>query len=171
MQGSEKPSARTLAGKCLCGAVHYTVADEFLYAANCYCSQCRRATGAAFKPFVGIEREKLAITEGEGELMTFGDDSAHDARCRRCGSFLYSVVRDGAFVHVAMGSLVDEPSLSAMGDVSLTVPERSPSATPPPATACLSAPSPCSSHTAAKLARTASTRTRRPPAPIARVGL
>jgi len=28
-----------------------------------------------------------------------------------CGSLPYSVVRDGAFVHVALCSLVDEPSL------------------------------------------------------------
>jgi hypothetical protein len=75
-------SMRTLAGKCLCGAVQYVVADEFLYAANCHCSNCRRATGSAFKPFVGIEREKLRITEGEGNLMTFGDETGHDAHCK-----------------------------------------------------------------------------------------
>ena len=73
---------RTLAGKCLCGAVQYVVADEFLYAANCHCSNCRRATGSAFKPFAGIEREKLRITEGEGNLMTFGDETGHDAHCK-----------------------------------------------------------------------------------------
>ena len=44
--------------------------------------------------------------------MIYGDDDAgHDAHCRRCGSLLYSVVRDGALVHVAMGTLVDDPSI------------------------------------------------------------
>jgi hypothetical protein len=28
-----------------------------------------------------------------------------------CGSLLYSVVRDGEYVHVALGSLADEPSI------------------------------------------------------------
>ena len=28
-----------------------------------------------------------------------------------CGSLLFSVVRDGAYVHVAMGSLVDAPGI------------------------------------------------------------
>lgn len=102
---------RTLAGKCLCGAVEYAVADEFLYAANCHCSQCRRATGAAFKPFAGIERAKLRVTKGGDSLLTFGDAAGSDVRCRRCGSFLYSVVRDGAFVHVAMGTLADDPTI------------------------------------------------------------
>jgi hypothetical protein len=43
--------------------------------------------------------------------MVFGDDNTHDAHCARCGSLLYSVVRDGGFVHVAMGTLTDDPSI------------------------------------------------------------
>jgi hypothetical protein len=100
-----------LTGKCFCGAVHYEVADEFLYAANCHCSDCRRTTGSAFKSFAGIEREKLVLTEGEDKLLIFGDQSGHNAHCGRCGSLLYSLVRDGAYVHVAMGTLVDDPSI------------------------------------------------------------
>jgi hypothetical protein len=53
-------SPNRLSGKCECGRVRYQVADEFLYAANCHCSRCRAATGSAFKPFAGIEREKLS---------------------------------------------------------------------------------------------------------------
>ncbi len=49
--------------KCLCGARQYAVRDEFRYAANCHCSNCRRATGAAFKPFAGIERDKLRLDD------------------------------------------------------------------------------------------------------------
>ena len=44
-------------------------------------------------------------------LTAYGDEANHDAHCGRCGSLLYSVVRDGAFVHVAMGTLVDKPSI------------------------------------------------------------
>ena len=100
-----------LTGRCQCGAVRYEVEDAFVYAANCHCSQCRAATGAAFKPFAGIEREKLRITAGQDEVAVYGEEDANDTRCGACGSFLYSVVRDGAFVHVAMGSLVDMPSI------------------------------------------------------------
>jgi hypothetical protein len=100
-----------LSGKCFCGAVAYTVADEFLYAMNCHCSNCRRTTGSAFKPFAGIERAKLSLTQGEDDRLVYGDDKANDTHCRRCGSLLYSVVRGGAFVHVALGSLVDAPSI------------------------------------------------------------
>ena len=111
MTNPKDGSGRKLAGKCLCGAVHYAVADEFVYAANCHCSNCRRATGSAFKPFAGIERDKFTVTKGEDSLMIFGDENSNDTHCKVCGSLLYSVVRDGAFVHVAMGTLVDDPTI------------------------------------------------------------
>ncbi len=100
-----------LAGKCFCGAVRYSVPDEFLYAMCCHCSNCRRTTGSAFKPFAGIERDKLVVTQDADNLLVYGDDKANDTHCKRCGSLVYSVVRDGAFVHVAMGTLVDNPSI------------------------------------------------------------
>ena len=107
----ETSSVRTLTGKCFCGAVAYAVADEFVYALNCHCSNCRRTTGSAFKPLAGIERDKLAVTGGGDKLMIFGEENGHDAHCRLCGSLLYSVVREGAYVHVAMGTLVDDPTI------------------------------------------------------------
>ena len=111
MANPDTASARRLAGKCFCGAVHYAVPDEFLYAMNCHCSNCRRTTGSAFKPFAGIERGKLGITKGLDDRMIFGDEDANDTHCRRCGSLLYSVVRDGAFVHVALGTLLGDPGI------------------------------------------------------------
>ena len=104
-------ASRTLTGKCFCGAVQYSVADEFVYAMNCHCSNCRRTTGSAFKPFAGIESEKLRLLEGGESLLVHGDADLNDTRCAKCGSLLYSVVRDGEYVHVALGSLVDEPGL------------------------------------------------------------
>lgn len=104
-------AGRILTGKCFCGAVAYTVADEFLYAAYCHCSNCRRTTGSAFKPFAGIEHEKLVLAKGREDLMIFGEDDGNDTHCKVCGSLVYSVVRDGAYVHTAMGTLVDVPTI------------------------------------------------------------
>jgi hypothetical protein len=103
--------SRELNGGCWCGAVRYGVADAFLYACNCHCSRCRAATGSAFKAFAGIERDKLTLHAGADELLVVGDDELNDTRCASCGSLLFSVVRDGAYVHVALGSLADAPSI------------------------------------------------------------
>ncbi|MBV8188907.1 MAG: GFA family protein [Alphaproteobacteria bacterium] len=104
-------SGRTLSGKCFCGTVQYAVPDEFSYALICHCSNCRRTTGSAFKPFAGIERGKLALTRGADQLLVYGTPDANDTHCRRCGSLLYSVVRAGSYVHVTLGTLVDDPGI------------------------------------------------------------
>ena len=111
MPTDKRTGARRLAGSCFCGSVKYAVTDGFVYAANCHCSNCRRTTGAAFKPFAGIEHAKLLIVKGRNELLIVGDETENDTHCSRCGSLLYSVVRDGAFVHVALGTLLDAPSI------------------------------------------------------------
>jgi hypothetical protein len=102
---------RELQGGCECGAVRYRVDDAFEYALNCHCSRCRAGTGSAFKPLGGIRRERLAVVEGADRLLVWGDDEGNHTRCRVCGSLLWSVVRGGDWVHVALGSLADEPSI------------------------------------------------------------
>ena len=104
-------TARTLSGGCYCGAVGYDVADAFAYALSCHCSDCRRTTGSAFKPFAGIERRHLTLTKGESDLHLVGAAENHDAHCARCGSLLYSLVRAGEWAHVAMGTLIDAPTI------------------------------------------------------------
>lgn len=109
---TESNNPRMLTGTCLCGAVEYQVPDAFGYALNCHCSRCRRTTGSAFKSLAGIERGKLTLTKGADDLLIYGDpDDTHDVHCKRCGALLYSIVRDGEYAHVAMGTLVDDPSI------------------------------------------------------------
>jgi hypothetical protein len=100
-----------LRGECYCRAVAYDVADAFEYALNCHCSDCRRATGSAFKPFAGIATNQFSIVRGQERLARYGDEVGHNAHCTLCGSLLYSRVRDGAYVHVTLGTLNDTPSI------------------------------------------------------------
>ncbi|MGY3584894.1 hypothetical protein ACVIGB_006046 [Bradyrhizobium sp. USDA 4341] len=115
MTASENSNASSnetiLTGECFCRDVRYEVADAFGYALNCHCSNCRRTTGSAFKPFAGIAREKFTVTSGAAGLLIYGDELTHDAHCGRCGSLLYSRVRNGAYVHVTMGTLRDAPTI------------------------------------------------------------
>ena len=102
---------RKLTGQCRCRAVTYEVADDFAYALNCHCSNCRRTTGSAFKPLAGIAIDKIGIVAGTDSVMAVGDEASPYIQCRHCGSLLYAVVRSGAFAHVTMGTLVDTPSI------------------------------------------------------------
>jgi hypothetical protein len=100
-----------LRGSCLCGLVAYEVPDSFEYSLYCHCSNCRRATGAAAKPFAAIKSNRLTFVSGGDQIMRYGGGTNHDAHCERCGSLLYSLVRDGTYLHVTMGTLIDSPTI------------------------------------------------------------
>lgn len=117
MQDDGIAAVRRLAGGCECGAVRYEVRDAFAYALNCHCSRCRAGTGSAFKAFAGIERRKFELTAGSGRLLVVGEDTLNDTRCAGCGSLLFSVVRNGEYVHLALGSLADAPSIRPQGHI------------------------------------------------------
>jgi hypothetical protein len=87
------------------------VADEFEYSAYCHCSDCRRTTGSAFKPFAGIRRNKFRLIRGDTDLLIYGEESGNDTHCKFCGALVFSVVRDGAYIHVPMGTLIDDPTI------------------------------------------------------------
>jgi hypothetical protein len=69
--------------------VRCAVSDALESALNCHCSGCRRTTGSAFMPVIGIPRDRFSVTSGEDNLMIHGEATDHDAHCRRCGSLLY----------------------------------------------------------------------------------
>ena len=100
-----------LTGACGCRAVGYEVEDAFAYAFNCHCSQSRRMSGAAFRPIAGIAVGQIAVVQGAEAVMRYGDGVDYDLLCRHCGSLLYSVVREGQYAHVSMGTLVDTPTI------------------------------------------------------------
>ncbi len=102
----------TLKGGCLCGKVGYEVEDDFAVAFYCHCSRCRRATGSAFKPMAAIKTGALRLTDGADQVLIYGTPpGSHDVHCGTCGSFLYSVIAENGNTHVAMGTLIDAPSV------------------------------------------------------------
>lgn len=72
-------------------------------------------TGLAFLPMGEIEREKFRVTKGAASLTLVGEEHAdHEIRCGACWALVYWSTRDGAYVCVPYGTLVDEPALKPM---------------------------------------------------------
>lgn len=94
-----------------CGAVGYTVADLFDDALIRQCGNCRRTTGSAFKPFAGVSRDRPTVIHEADHLLVNGDDQTNNTHCATCRSLLFSVVRGGEWVHVAMVTLIDLPTI------------------------------------------------------------
>ena len=50
---------KKLTGRCLCGAIEYSVPDRFQYPGYCHCSDCRKFSGSSFSVIGGIPTEDL----------------------------------------------------------------------------------------------------------------
>ena len=100
-------------GGCLCGALRYEADGEPLFAGHCYCSDCRRASGSGFIPFMGFSSSAVRFS---GETRKFVSKSARGSdavrnSCPICSSLVFGgeIGKTDSFTLYA-GSL-DDPSL------------------------------------------------------------
>jgi hypothetical protein len=77
-------------GNCLCGDVRFTLSWPSLWVAHCHCTLCRRAHGAAFVTWIGMEAAQCAIEDPYGRLRWYDSSpGAERGFCDRCGSSLF----------------------------------------------------------------------------------
>lgn len=97
-------------GSCLCGAVRFEVTLPTKWCAHCHCSLCRRAHGAAFVTWFGVERENFSFLEGESTLEWHrSTEEARRGFCSKCGSTMFfESERWPGEVHIALVHM-DEP--------------------------------------------------------------
>lgn len=99
-----------VSGGCLCGAVRFELKLPSKWCAHCHCSMCRRAHGAGYVTWVGMESSRFRLVKGEQQLRWYA--SSPDARrgfCDTCGStMLFESKRWAGETHVALGC-VDGP--------------------------------------------------------------
>lgn len=94
-------------GSCLCGAVRFDIRLPTKWIAHCHCSMCRRAHGAGFVTWVGVDAERFIVLAGEAELRRYGSSpSAVRSFCGTCGSpLLFQSDRWAGEIHVARASI------------------------------------------------------------------
>ncbi len=104
---SEPPFAT---GKCLCGAVSYTINAEPLATGQCHCKDCQRASGTGHMSLAFFKAEDVDI---KGEFASFAvtaDSGNINTRhfCPKCGGRIYgeNSGRPG-LVGIAVGSVDD----------------------------------------------------------------
>jgi hypothetical protein len=107
---SEAPQPIT--GRCLCGAVTYSVDAEPIVQAVCHCTDCQRQTGNPFSVVVGVPRAALQVQgDSIASYSTIGTDHGGETQrsfCSTCGSPVFSfaaVMPEVAFIKA--GSLDD----------------------------------------------------------------
>ncbi len=98
----------TASGRCLCGAVAYTLHGPLRGVINCHCGQCLRTHGN-FAAYTNVHRAELTLIEDRGLRWFESSDTASRGFCGRCGASLFWEPRGGETISVAAGTL-DRPS-------------------------------------------------------------
>jgi hypothetical protein len=104
---------KSLTGGCLCSALRYEAFGEPLYAGYCYCTDCRRASGSGFIPFMGFSSEALRFS---GRTSSFTSTSARGTKavrnsCAVCASLVFGGTVDLDSQHTIYAGSLDDPSL------------------------------------------------------------
>jgi hypothetical protein len=99
-------------GGCLCGALRYEAEGEPLYAGHCYCTDCQKASGSGFIPFMGFASRAVRFSGATTPYISKaanGGDAVRNS-CAICNSLVFGgrLGESEAFTIYA-GSL-DDPS-------------------------------------------------------------
>ena len=81
-----------ISGGCLCGKVHYRGEAEPVFSVKCYCTDCRKTSGAGHAALMGFPKSAIHI---DGPVQGYGSkaDSGSDVTrgfCPTCGAGIYS---------------------------------------------------------------------------------
>ncbi len=101
-----------LTGGCLCGTLRYTATAAPTLAGYCCCTDCRRASGSGFIPFMGFAATALTIT---GEARQFASPSARGSEavrnfCPTCGSLVFGGIVGTDTSHTVYAGTLDDPA-------------------------------------------------------------
>lgn len=80
-----------LSGKCLCGNITFSADTEIARIANCHCSDCRAATGAAYGTVLFVDEAALEISGVPKVFKHMADSGSNMEKhfCSNCGSQLF----------------------------------------------------------------------------------
>ena len=134
MAGSE---GFPLEGGCTCRAIRYRMISAPLFVHCCHCRWCQRETGASFALNAMIEADRIAVLEGEPEVVATPSNSGKGQkiiRCPRCRIALWSNYAGAgdAIRFVRVGTLDDPDRLPP--DIHIFTASKQPWVVLPPGT-------------------------------------
>lgn len=110
-------SSETRKGGCQCGAVRFTAEGAPKFVGNCHCTDCRKATGAAFSTYVGYRSERVTWS-GDERKLSESSSGVRRGFCGKCGSPLsYQGEKWAGETHLFIGGFDDPTGLVPTGDV------------------------------------------------------
>lgn len=87
---TESPNSATkVKGSCACGKIKFTAEPNLGAMCYCYCTTCRKCSGAPYLPF--IECRKDDVHWESPPTQWHKSDSATRGHCSTCGSCIYMI--------------------------------------------------------------------------------
>jgi hypothetical protein len=99
-------------GGCLCGALRYEASGEPVYTGHCYCTDCQKASGSGFIPFMGFASSAVCFTGPARQFTTRaarGGDAVRNF-CPTCGSLVFGGIVGESDSHTIYAGTLDDPS-------------------------------------------------------------
>ena len=102
-------------GQCACGAVKFAFDKDPDFVADCYCTDCRKASGGIMATFFGVPETDFTLLSGSTKGFEYVANSGKKLTrrfCPDCGARLYTDRLEAfpGLVFVQIGSL-DRPEL------------------------------------------------------------
>ena len=99
-------------GGCLCGALRYEAEGEPLYAGYCFCTDCRKASGSGFIPFLGLAAAGVRLI---GPVQSHTSIGAHGGTatrnmCPTCGGLVFGGEVGVSDSYTVYAGSLDDPS-------------------------------------------------------------
>ncbi len=105
----------TISGSCLCGGVRFEIDRAVGSVEICHCNRCRKATGAASLPAVGVKTKDYRFLAGHELVKTYAapvlyqPPAYHSIFCSNCGSPVPPPGPEGEWMEIPAGLFDDDP--------------------------------------------------------------
>jgi hypothetical protein len=100
-------------GSCLCGSFRFEIAGAIQFLKNCYCSRCRKMSGASFSTYARAKTKDLRVLSGADAITTYERSPGNMiAFCNRCGSLVPHPPAGSALLEFGAGLLDADPGVS-----------------------------------------------------------
>jgi hypothetical protein len=115
----EQLMSKELNGECLCGAIKYSVADNFKAFYQCHCKQCQKLTGSAFASNLFTAPENITWLRGQDKVSIYAHASRGFSKsfCKDCGSAMPFLNKAGTSLIVPAGSLNELPDIQPQANI------------------------------------------------------
>ncbi len=100
-------------GGCLCGALRWEADAAPTFMGNCYCTDCRKASGSGFVPVMGFPAKNLRFTGTPSHYISAaeGGRAARRNFCGTCGGLVFGGEIGVSDFHTIYAGSLDDAAL------------------------------------------------------------